>query len=80
MNWGLVGWVAGTMLTVYAIKFVIMLMRNTFSKQNANRVIAGIEDRANQASEWCVDKFNQGMERRRKKPNEEDERPTITIR
>ena len=39
MNWGLVAWVAGVLLTIYAIKFVFMAIRTLLSKDTMEDVM-----------------------------------------
>ena len=80
MNWGLVGWVAGTMLTIYMIKFVISLMRSVFSKENANRVISGIGNSCDRAGERCTEYLRYKVENRRRKKEPEPLTPTVHIR
>ena len=38
MNWGLIAWVAGALLTIYAIKFVFMAIKTLFSKDTMQTV------------------------------------------
>lgn len=39
MNWQLIAWVGGTALTVYGIKFVLMLIATLFSKDTMKGAI-----------------------------------------
>lgn len=87
MNWGLIGWVAGAVATLCAIKFVggfiIDLFKSLFGKDARKGMIDSIGTHIHEASESCADKIREKAEQRKKerraKKLKEDE-PIIIIR
>lgn len=83
MNWGLVGWIIGALLTIYAIKFVFLLMKSIFSKETMRNGMEVLGDSVSSATKK-FERFlkKKAKERKVKKYNKEAEKtklPTITI-
>lgn len=77
MNWNIIGWVLGTLLTIYGIKFVFMAVRTLLSKETMETVL----DSAGNA----IHRTNRNFKRYLKKKADNKkmskiETPTITIR
>ena len=82
MNWGLIAWVAGVMLTFAAIKFVFMLLKNLCSKETMSTVIDGIGSSCQETSKKMSDYLANKVKNRREKKEAEKElnKPVIRIR
>lgn len=76
MNWGLIAWFAGVVLTFAGIKFVWVFLRSILSKETMEDVIDaagnGISNAGRSFSNYIKKK---GEERKSKKEN-----PIVTIR
>ena len=83
MNWSLIGWCFGALLTLYVIKFMFMFIRRVFSKNNVIRIINSAEEKASSTSERLCenlsDKWQEHRERKRKMKGEENQ-PVVVIR
>lgn len=77
MNWGLIAWVAGALLTIYGIKFVFMAIRTLLSKDTMESVLDVAGASVNRANK----KFKRYLKKKvdNKKTNAEI-KPIITIR
>lgn len=77
MNWDLIKWVAGILLTFAGIKFVWVFLRSLLNRDNMEDAIEAIGDRMKDAGS-DVAKFakRKAMERKAKK----EQKPIITIR
>lgn len=77
MNWGLIGWFAGIVLTFAGLKFVWVFLRNILSRDTMENVIEtagnGISNAGKSFSDYLKKKSN---ERRAKK----ERHPIVTIR
>ena len=82
MNWGLIAWVAGVMLTFAAIKFVFMLLKNLCSKETMSTVIDGIGSSCQETSKRMSDYLANKVKNRRARKEAEREmnKPVIRIR
>ena len=78
MNWGLISWIAGVMLTLYGIKFVIMAIRTLLSKDTMNAVLDAAGSSVNTANV----KFKRYLKKKAssKKSEQKKIKPIITIR
>ena len=79
MNWGLVAWFAGVMLTFAAIKFVFMLLKNLCSKETMTTVIDGIGASCQEKSKKMSDYLANKVKERREKKSQ-TQLPVIKIR
>ena len=79
MNWGLVAWVAGVLLTIYAIKFVFMAIKTLLSKDTMETVMDAMGD-----SITCANKkFKRYLKQKstqKKMRKLEEEKPMIIVR
>ena len=66
MNWGLIGWVAGVLLTLYMIKFVWMMIRSLFSKDTMSSVMEITGDKVNRLNRKMTKKIKQKAEQKKK--------------
>ena len=75
MNWELVKWVAGVLLTVAGIKFVWTAFRAIFSKENMTDVLESIGDKCSDAAyssgEFIRKKVVQHKKRKQEKKDEQ---------
>lgn len=51
MNWELVKWVAGILLTAGAIKFVFTAFRSIFSKENFEDILDAVGEKCSEGAE-----------------------------
>lgn len=77
MNWGLIGWFAGIILTFAGLKFVWIFLKSILSKDTMEDVIEAAGDGISNAGR-SFSKFlkMKGEERRARK----NEKPIVTIR
>lgn len=75
MNWGIVSWVLGVLLTIYAIRFVFMAVRTLLSKDTMETVLDAAGNSINQANK----KFKKFLKQKTDKRKQE-QKPVITIR
>jgi hypothetical protein len=78
MNWNLIGWFAGVVLTFAGIKFVWVFLREILSRDTMENVIEAAGDGFSNAGKKLGRYLKKkGDERRTKK---EEQKPIITIR
>lgn len=78
MNWSLIAWVFGTMMTFYGIKFVFRLLHQLFSKDTMDNAIGAIGNSCTQSADNLTNYLTSKIKARRQKKAEEE--PIITIR
>lgn len=81
MNWGLIGWIAGVLLTFAGIKFVFVVIHSLFSKKTMKTAIDAVGTGINES----MDRFEEYLQkkvdaRKMKKEAEKNAKPVITIR
>lgn len=79
MNWGLIGWFAGVMLTIGALKFVWAFVSAMTGKDARRRAVNAASERIQEAGENLSDYISKKAAERKQRKKEE-ERPIITIR
>ena len=81
MNWNLIAWVAGVLLTFAGIKFVFVAIHTLLSKKTMKSAIdavgVGIGESADKFTDYIQRKVD---ERKAKKEAEKNTKPVITIR
>ena len=81
MNWNLIAWFAGVLLTIAGIKFVFVAIHTLLSKKTMKSAIdavgVGIGESADRFTNYIQKKVDA---RREKKEAEKNTRPTIIIR
>lgn len=84
MNWEIVKWVAGVLLTFAGIKFVWTAFRAIFSKENMTNVLENIGDKCSDAAyeggEFIRRKMVEHKKRRQAKKNKEEGKVIAYIR
>lgn len=86
MNWDLVKWVAGVLLTFVGIKFVFVLIHTVFSKKTMKSAIEHIGSGAGNAAERFSESISSTVEKyrarraERQEKKQEENRPEIIIR
>ena len=82
MNWNLVLWFAGIMVTFVGLKFVWVLFRTLFSKESMEDVVDAIGDGIHNASEKVSKSIKKSAQKRRarKKAEKKNDPPLIMIR
>jgi len=78
MNWRLITWFAGVMLTLGGLKFVWVFLKTLLSKETMEDCIDSLKDSVSGAAGKLSNKIKMKAERRREK--KEQNRPVITIR
>lgn len=78
MNWKLIMWFAGVMLTLGGLKFVWVFLKTLLSKETMEDCIDSLKDSVSGAASKLSDKIKMKAERRREK--KEQNKPVITIR
>ena len=77
MNWGLIGWVAGILLTFAGIKFVFVAIKSLVNRDSMEAVLDGIGHSVSNAGK----KFGSYVKKKvDKKREEQQQTPTIIIR
>lgn len=77
MNWGLVGWFAGTIATLIGIKFIWTLFRTLFSKESMVKVIDSVGSGATNAANKMTASVTQKI--RDKKERKKDENKPVVV-
>ena len=85
MNWSLVAWVAGVLLTFAGIKFVWVLFRTLLSKETMEDVVDSIGDSIHNAGERMATAVKKSAQKHRQKKKvvkakKQQEPPLISIR
>lgn len=84
MNWDIVKWIAGVLLTFAGVKFVWVAFRAIFSKDNMTNVLENIGDRCSDAAyeggEFMRRKMVEHKKRRQAKKDEKDGKVIAYIR
>lgn len=82
MNWNLVAWVAGTLMTFVGIKFVIVAIKTLFSKEMMTDAIGAIGDHISDANAALTNKLKTKMAQRkaRKEAEKQQNKPMVYIR
>ena len=83
MNWGFIGWVLGALLTLYVLKFAIMLLRSIFSKESMESMMGAAQDRISDANERLTETIKRKAAQRKaekQRKKEEENRPIVYIR
>ena len=78
MNWGLIGWFAGIMMTFAALKFVWVFLKTILSKETMESVIETAGDGISNAGKSFSNYIKKKGEERKAKKNEQ--KPIVTIR
>ena len=76
MNWSLIMWVAGTLLTIYAIKFVFMAIKTLFSKDTMQTVSNAMGRSISRTNK----KFKRYLKNKVDQRKSEEPKPVVTIR
>ena len=78
MNWGIIGWVLGALLTIYSIKFVFTAVRTLLSKETMETVL----DSAGNSIHRANRNFKRYLKKKadNRKMSKQNETPIITIR
>lgn len=79
MNWGLIGSVAGIMLTFAGIKFVFRLVKSFTSKESMDAVIGDFTNTCNATADRVKNSIDRKLKERRAK-KEATQTPVIRIR
>ena len=75
MNWELVKWVAGTLLTVAGVKFVWTAFRTIFSKDNMEDALDALGDKCSEGAERTGEYLKRKMVKHKiKKQAEKDKK------
>ena len=82
MNWNLIGWFAGAIVTLYMIKFILMFVRRIFSKDTMTKIIDSTGNAATRTSERITDSLTEKIQQRRERKAKEKEEnsPVVVIR
>lgn len=83
MNWGFIGWVAGIVATLYAVRFLMDLFKSLFGKEARGRMINNLGDSISDARENMTEKIRMKAEQRREEKRQkkiEEDQPMIIIR
>lgn len=83
MNWQLVGWFAGVMITFGAIKFIWAFFRALTGKEARQKAISAMGNKITDGAEELSDYISKKATERKKRKLEkklEEERPMIVIR
>jgi DNA-binding transcriptional regulator GbsR (MarR family) len=72
MNWGLVGWFFGVLLTLAALKFVWTVFRTLFSKETMEDVIDAAGDKIHDLGENMTNSMKKAAAKRRAKKKAEE--------
>ena len=80
MNWGIVAWVAGFLLTIYAIKFVFMAIRTLLSRDTMESVMDAMGDSISCANKKFKRYLKQKSTQRKVKKEIEEEKPMVIVR
>jgi len=79
MNWSLVAWFAGVLITFGALKFVWAFFRELTSKDARQRVVDAVGDRINEGARDFGNYVKMKTVERKQRKQEEN-KPIITIR
>lgn len=79
MNWQLIAWFAGVMLTLGGLKFVWVFLRTLLSKETMEDGIDALKDSVSGLANKATDKIKEKAERRRQEKKEKA-KPIVTIR
>lgn len=71
MNWSLIGWIVGGLVTIYAIRFLFDLFKNLFGKDQREYMIYKIGCGVHNASESMTDSLKKKAAERKQKKEEE---------
>lgn len=77
MNWRLIAWFAGVMLTLGGLKFVWVFLKNALSKETMEDVIDNMNATISGVAKKTTAKLKEKAERRRQ---EKENKPIVTIR
>lgn len=81
MNWGLIGWIAGVLLTFAGIKFVFVVIHSLFSKKTMKTAIDAVGTGINESRDRFEEYLQRKVDARKaKKEAEKNAKPVITIR
>lgn len=82
MNWGLIGWFAGAVLTFAGLKFVWVFLRSILSKDNMEDVIDSAAENISNAGKKFGNYLKKKEKERkiRKKQMKQENKPIVTIR
>ena len=80
MNWGLVAWVAGVLLTIYAIKFVFMAIRTLLSKDTMEDVMDVMGNSISNANKKFKRYLKNKSTQKKMQRKLEEEKPMIIVR
>ena len=80
MNWELVKWIVGVLLTFAAIKFVWTAFRSLFSKETMEDMLDTMGDKISDASHAVTKKLKKKAMERRVQKQENKNEPIVIIR
>ena len=80
MNWELVKWVAGVLLTVAAIKFVWTAFRTLFSKENFEDALDSVGTACGNAATRMANGIKKKIVKAKKANVQKDNTPKVYIR
>lgn len=79
MNWNLIGWFAGVLVTFGVLKFIWAFFRALTGKEARDRMIEGVSEKITGGAEE-MSNFIKKKAAERKQRKEDENRPIITIR
>ena len=79
MNWQLIGWFFGGVLTIYAIKFILELFKSLLGKDARADMMESIGESIHNANKSLTRALKRKAEERRRQ-KEEENKPMIMIR
>ena len=80
MNWGLVAWVTGALLTIYAIKFVFIAIRSLLSKDTMESVMDVMGERVNRMNKNFKKYLKNRSAKKKMLKQIEEGKPMVDIR
>lgn len=72
MNWGLIAWFAGVVLTIYGLKFVLTLTKSLFGKESREQIVDSIGNSISNANKKITKSLKKKADERKHKKAEEN--------
>lgn len=72
MNWNLIAWFAGVVLTIYGLKFVLTLAKSLFGKEARESIVDGIGSSISNANKKITKSLKKKADERKRKKAEEN--------
>lgn len=72
MNWNLIAWFAGVVLTIYGLKFVLTLAKSLFGKEAREEIIDSIGSGISNVNKKITKTFKKRADERKRKKAEEN--------